>query len=1272
MNRLLPSVLIILLTVSMLAVAFNLTPTQAARSPDAGLEGAPTPYDLAPREEAPPTEWNKTFNGEGESYDVIVALVQTSDGGYALAGYTYLPDADFWLVKTDAAGNHQWNKTYGGTGSDFAYALAQTTDGGYALAGFTDSFGATYDSWLVKTDASGNHQWNRTYGVGRIRALVQTSDSGYALAGSTKRANYDDFWLVKADEFGNPQWNKTYGRSNHDGANALVQTSDGGYALAGSSAILAYPSYYHHGWLIKTDALGHHQWNKTYVENRMDCFLDIVQTSDGDFALAGYTHNYSAAHPYDYDFWLVKTDASGTMQWSQAYGGTEQDHASALVQASDGGYALVGRGCSFEGGTGNAWLVKTDQFGNQLWNQTWGGSTDDGAFALVQASDGGYTLAGATSSFPSHGAYDGWLIKTAPDASPKFSIGDWVRTTANLNVRTGPGLGYAIIDTMPLGTVGQVLGGPMEADGFVWWDVNYTVGARGWSVENWLELHASAAPTCVVELQIDGVEVSEVGVGQFFDIYVGDSTDDIGIRQVRFSSDESQDNHPTGEWTQWYDWEATLDDWDSMTKIKRWAFASSGYKEVWAEVKDDINQIDRRLARMYVPGNQPPICVVILQRGGAEVAEVDQGKPIQIYVGDSTDDAAIVSVMFSSDDLQDDFSGGEWTEIFDWNSNRGDWHAGSKTMEWVFETSGRKEVWALIKDSDGNVKSDHADILVHPGYAIIVAGEGGLKEQWGIDAAADNAYRVLQSLGFDDDHITYLNSRFPRDLDSDGIDDVDGYAARSYFEDALETIRGEIAGCSTPFILYLTGHGDPVGSEVGFYFGNWVWPDDYIFNDELSAMLNEFADETPMLVVLGCCYSGTFITSPDGISGPNRMIITAAHDGKRNYIGWLQSSDRFFGNLKSGLNVRDAFTERAVWGDNHNMWLDDNGDRVGHPPNDLQNDGVLSSNTHIGYLSAESLALMPWGYAKLGSPGEVTVLDSANRVTGMVNGGIIEEIPNSFYDEENNAVVIFWSSDSHRCNVRGNDTGTYGLEWVIVEDGYATIFSGVGIATTLNETHLYSADWSAIQSGEEGVDIQVDINGDGWFEHQFLSDATLNGTEFEQAIAHDVAIAVLRTAKSGCLPRETVAEGRTLAINVTVQNQGKSPETFTVTLYANATVIGTHAFTVSPGTGSTFTFHWDTTGFVKGDYLIRVVSDAVANETDMADNTLGCGYTCVTVAGDVDGDRRVSIFDIVRMAGVYGIAFPDPRYDPNSDIDGDGDVDIFDVVAATGHYGESW
>ncbi|WXG46216.1 MAG: hypothetical protein WED05_06055 [Candidatus Atabeyarchaeum deiterrae] len=205
----------------------------------------------------PQAAWNKTYGGTG--YDAARSVQQTSDGGYILAGYTSSFGAggyDFWLVKTDGSGNQQWNKTYGGASDDGARSVQQTSDGGYVVAGYTTSFGAGgYDFWLVKTDGSGNQQWNKTYGgtgYDSAQSVQQTSDGGYVMAGGTflSGASFADFCLVKTDGSGNQQWNKTYGGAVHDSAYSVQQTSDGGYIVAGLT--WSFGAGGDDFWLVKT------------------------------------------------------------------------------------------------------------------------------------------------------------------------------------------------------------------------------------------------------------------------------------------------------------------------------------------------------------------------------------------------------------------------------------------------------------------------------------------------------------------------------------------------------------------------------------------------------------------------------------------------------------------------------------------------------------------------------------------------------------------------------------------------------------------------------------------------------------------------------------------------------------------------------------------------------------------------------------------------------------------------------------------------------------
>jgi hypothetical protein len=356
--------------------------------------------------EADSLMWSQTYGGTGD--DGAISLVATSDGGYALAGYTRSFGAgsyDFWLVKTDAYGDIEWNRAYGGGDMkwnrtyvgpyhEIAWSLVATSDGGYALAGPISVFGGDeYDAdfWLVKTDEFGNMLWSRTYGGSNLDlafSVIETSDGGYALAGETRSygAGDSDFWLVKTDESGNMEWNQTYGRTYSDYAQVLVEISDGGYVIAGGRHNFEFDEGLADCWLVKTDADGNMVWNKTYEETRQNPARSLVATSDGGYAIAGE----SSINP-EAGFWMAKTDAYGNMEWKQQYEGTAGPNPPSVIETSDGGYAIAVY----------TLLVKTDVNGNMEWNQTY----DGGARSLVATSDGGYALAGQKGS-------DFWLVKT--------------------------------------------------------------------------------------------------------------------------------------------------------------------------------------------------------------------------------------------------------------------------------------------------------------------------------------------------------------------------------------------------------------------------------------------------------------------------------------------------------------------------------------------------------------------------------------------------------------------------------------------------------------------------------------------------------------------------------------------------------------------------------------------------------------------------------------------------------------------------------------------
>ncbi|WNZ29616.1 MAG: hypothetical protein IAX21_01730 [Candidatus Bathyarchaeota archaeon] len=297
--------------------------------------------------------WSRTYGGADD--DIAYSLVETSDGGYALAGYTYsfgAGSADCWLIKTDADGNMEWNQTYGGAGDDIAHSLVETSEGGYAIAG---------GKLLVKTDAYGNMEWNKTYSGLSARYLITTSDGGFAIVGGTNiKINYAeaDFYLIKTDAYGNIEWNRTYSKEV-DYAKAVVETSEGGYAIAGSSGFWTARAC----WLVKTDENGLMKLSKNYgglYDNYDELASSLVETIDEGFVLAGQTNSFGAG---GYDCWLVKTDANGNIEWNQTYGGAGDDIAHSLVATSDGGYAIAGETSSFGAGGSDFLLIKTNEQG---------------------------------------------------------------------------------------------------------------------------------------------------------------------------------------------------------------------------------------------------------------------------------------------------------------------------------------------------------------------------------------------------------------------------------------------------------------------------------------------------------------------------------------------------------------------------------------------------------------------------------------------------------------------------------------------------------------------------------------------------------------------------------------------------------------------------------------------------------------------------------------------------------------------------------------------
>ncbi|MEM8764606.1 MAG: hypothetical protein AAGD88_12380 [Bacteroidota bacterium] len=369
--------------------------------------------------EEPPVEinysldWVQTFGGSGE--ETAQSVIPTNDGGFAVLGYTNSVDGDlvgksfpvndYWLLKFGASGDLQWNKTYGGSKDDRGQSVIQTTDGGYAVVGYA------------------------------------MSDDG---DGSLNQGFHDN-WILRLDANGDILWEKSFGFSGHDHAYDIVQTSDGGFFFSGFLDVTSsggegnsrkkISTYAQHGvgefWGIKLDSDGNLLWRRYFGGTNNDRSFGTVEANDGGLMMIGASESddFDISNPRgSYDVWVVKISAKGDLLWEKSFGGTGIDRAYDIVKTVGDAYVIVGETFSTDGdifknnGESDAWLIKVSDNGDLLWERTFGGSDFDAARGLATTSDGGFVIAGNSKSVEgdlaeNSGENDIWLIKTDPNGN---------------------------------------------------------------------------------------------------------------------------------------------------------------------------------------------------------------------------------------------------------------------------------------------------------------------------------------------------------------------------------------------------------------------------------------------------------------------------------------------------------------------------------------------------------------------------------------------------------------------------------------------------------------------------------------------------------------------------------------------------------------------------------------------------------------------------------------------------------------------------------------
>jgi len=424
--------------------------------------------------------WDRSYGGS--RWEELNSAEETADGGYILAGFSgsnandgdvTAPDAgggDFWMLKTNSLGDRFWDARFGGPALDRCNSVIQTSDGGFLLGGTSGSdIGGQKlsanrgldDYWVVKTDATGNLEWEQTFGGSDFEILssvIQTNDGGYLLGGLSQSGISGDktepnlggfdYWIVKIDAMGNFQWDKTLGGIEEERLNMMqVDLTDGHFLLAGSTQSdagddITIPSVgIKDFWFVKVNNVdGSIMWQHRYGGSEVEELTAFVQTLDGGFFLAGGSNSDVSAWKSKnsqggFDMWGLKIDAAGNREWDVTFGGSQLDNCYAVKQNSAGYYILGGfSGSGVEGdktqpniGGWDYWIVYMDESGNLQWDRTVGGTENDVLFNLFQNQDGGYILAGASSSPTSgtktdntNGLNDFWLVKTVCELELNF------------------------------------------------------------------------------------------------------------------------------------------------------------------------------------------------------------------------------------------------------------------------------------------------------------------------------------------------------------------------------------------------------------------------------------------------------------------------------------------------------------------------------------------------------------------------------------------------------------------------------------------------------------------------------------------------------------------------------------------------------------------------------------------------------------------------------------------------------------------------------------
>ena len=331
--------------------------------------------------------------------------------------YYQLYVEDHWGLETESeikmgCSWFLFNNTFGDASYDYGRSLIELNDGGYLIAGNTSLLGDNYsNALLIKIDHTGKEMWKRDYtfsSVDRLNMVKELQDGSLVAAGFTMSStNYSkDIFVIKTDAQGNLEWQRSYGDAQDETANSIDISIGGGFIISGE--VINENTGFSLCYLIKIDNEGELDWSNTFGGSQNDNGLSVISTNDAGFAITGMTRSLGDSNG---DVWLIKVNSNGEMEWERTYGGDDTEYGRTIQQTVDGGYIIIGQTESFGLGYNDAYLIKTDSQGNEIWSQTFGGQGTDQGRQVVNTLDEGYLISGYTDSFGTLGGFNFWLVK---------------------------------------------------------------------------------------------------------------------------------------------------------------------------------------------------------------------------------------------------------------------------------------------------------------------------------------------------------------------------------------------------------------------------------------------------------------------------------------------------------------------------------------------------------------------------------------------------------------------------------------------------------------------------------------------------------------------------------------------------------------------------------------------------------------------------------------------------------------------------------------------